>query len=150
MKKFLLILLIPVFLMGCSGNNDQEVEASEDKKEEMSESAGLNYLEQITYRYINASYEDDESFEQRSELQASVKRAETMKEEIQEKYDEDVEIAAELILLADIVIKASEEILDENYSRVYENSEQIGFMIGDISNKYLDGELPPTAKHKIH
>jgi hypothetical protein len=92
MKRLLAVVmcvLLGLFMVGCGSNDDSEVIG---KKTEMTKEETLEYLEQITYRLVEAEGKEDGSFEQKSSLQAAIGRSESVVEEIEEKYEECPEI----------------------------------------------------------
>lgn len=154
MKKVLFLILSLVLLTACNGGSEatadtEESEPEVSKSSEMAETAALNYLEQITERYLNSVEHEDGSFEQKSELQAGIKRCEAVIAEIEDKYEEDLTIASELIDLANGVKNTLQDMLDGNDDDLKSKNHAIGVLIGNISEEYLDGELPPTLKHKL-
>ncbi|ARK28783.1 hypothetical protein [Halalkalibacter krulwichiae] len=151
MKKVLLLLLSCIWVLGACGADAEEV-VSEDvaeKKTEMTDTEALNYLEQITYRYIEGVNEENGSFEQKSALQAGLRACDTVIAEIEEEYGGDVTVASEIIDLANGVKNTMREVLDGNYDDLEDKNYAIGVLIGSISEEYLDGELPPTLKYGL-
>ncbi|GGB61316.1 hypothetical protein GCM10011409_43200 [Lentibacillus populi] len=157
MKKLLVLLVFLSLVLSACGDNSDDVDASGDdaeevteKQSEMTEKATLNYLEQITYRYLKGSDLENGSFEQKSELNAAMARCDAIVEEIEEKYSVEDPLPSKIINLSKKVKDASQEILDGNYETNYDNAVLIGEELGEISKTYLDGELPPTAKFMIN
>ncbi|MCR1290101.1 hypothetical protein [Shouchella clausii] len=154
MRKVLLVLLSVFMLSACGGKSempaDAETEESvSEKNNEMTATAALNYLEQITERYLNSVEYEDGSFEQKSELQAGIKRCEAIISEIEEKYKADLPIATEMIDLANGVKNTLQDMLDGDNNNLENKNHAIGILIGNISGEYLDGELPPTLKYNL-
>lgn len=153
MKKVLLLTIgLLLFLIACGPKETTEPIEEDDpieKKDEMTETTALHYLEEVTYRYVNASELPVDSFEQTSELQAGVSRSESIIEEIESEYATEEGLPKEIIELAKLTKEACQDILDGNYDADYDNSFAIGEKLGQISSEYLDGEMPPTIKHKV-
>lgn len=142
MRKLILffwISIMSILIIGCE--SDSKANEDQDKKEDKI----MEYLEQITYRYIEALDQEIGSFEQRSTLQAAIGRADSVYEEIKENIkDEDlVELFADI--RTDVKLGAEEGLKGNDvYLEIY--FEMIEETIQKVSNEYLNGELPPTYK----
>lgn len=115
---------------------------------DITETATLNYMEQITFRYFNSSELDNNSFEQKSELNACLGRVDSITKELKEDYPEDP-LALMIIDLGETVKVGCQDKLDGKHELDYDNSFEIGQHIGIISETYMNGELPPTAQFMI-
>ena len=133
MRKVLFLLLITLILTGCRGNEAVEETV---KQKEMSQDAALEYLEQMTYRLVEAWENEDGSFEQKSSLNAAIGRNESVMEEIYEKYEEVPEII--LDVKANVSVGAKNG-LEGGYSFIEICLTTIAEL---IEEEY--GELPPT------
>lgn len=149
MKRTFLIVVLSLLLAACGSDAEVQTEQTPEKREEMSQAAALVYLEEVTYRYVDGAEMPVGSFEQKSELEAGIARSESVIEEIETEYVTDSGLPKEIIELAELTRKACQDILDGNYEADYDNSYAIGKKLAEISNTYLDGEMPPTIKHKV-
>lgn len=147
MKKLFLafVLLLSLILTACQSNDD-DIEANEN--EEMTNEDIMEYLEQMTYRYVEALENEDGSFEQRSSLQAAIGRAESVYEEIEEQY-EDSPILESFAEIRSNAVLGAEKGLEESFVYMEIHYETIEEIVQEISEEYLDGELP-TAMQKIN
>lgn len=143
LKKILLLLFV-VLLTACNGNSSEEVSAT--KQNEMTKEDALEYLYQITYRYAEAVDQEDGSFEQRSSLQAAKKREETILEELKEKYEDDLPILEYFHDIATSVRLGAESGLEESFILMEIQFEFIEEYAYDMSQEFLDGELPEPFK----
>src|SRR5690625_3045933 len=110
----------------------------EDHYTELSDIEIMNFMEQITFRYYNASKHDNDSFEQRSELQACLGRVESLTAELKEKYPDD-NLSLLIIDLGKDVEKACQDKLEGKHDSDYVNSYTIGEHVGFISETFMDG-----------
>ncbi|MGN7311468.1 hypothetical protein ACTHQ4_10220 [Alkalicoccobacillus gibsonii] len=145
MKRYLLIVVSILMLSACSESEALEVEGTNTGLDEMTDIAALNYLEQVTYRLVEAVKEEDGSFDQRSALDAAVKRSDTMIAEIEEKYL-DLSIAEEITEIANESKEAAETALAGDYNSMKNKLIIINQDVNDLSGVYLDGEMPPSLK----
>jgi len=116
---------------------------------EITETATMDYMEQITFRYYNSGELDNDSFEQKSELHACIAKVDSTTEKIKEKHPNEDPLAILIIELGKSVKSGCQDKLSGDHKSDYDNSYEIGKKIGFISGTYMNGELPPTVKFTI-
>jgi len=151
-KKYLFILLsiVLISLVACGDGNETQKPAEEpikEKKTEMGKYTALNYMEEMTGRYLGIDDHKTGSFEEKSEIQASISKSESILAEIEEEYDTEQPLIKELTILANAIKGVSEQMLEGEYDK--DRAVLIGEQVGEISRTYLDDELPPTLKIKM-
>lgn len=145
LNRFPVIFLTLVLLIGCS--NDVGTDKDSEKLNEMTKEDTLEFLEQMTYRYVEALEKEDGSFEQRSSLQAAIGRAESVYEEITEDY-EDLPILESFADISTHAKLGAEKGLEEQFIYMEIHFENIEEIIHEVSDKHLDGELPSSLKNE--
>lgn len=152
MKRILFILLVSLLVVtGCSNdiakedvNTDDPV--SMEKKDEMLDSAIKMYLNNMTMNFSSAftiavTHEDKMKY-----LNDAITDINLSVLEIEEKYTRNTPPTEELLELADILLITIEhEMLGETES-AYDSARDAGVIIGELSRKHLDGELPIGIK----
>lgn len=111
----------------------------------VSESQGLYYMEEMTARYLNSSQLDNDSFEQKSELNACLKRADSLIDELKEKFGEDDSFVIDMVELGNKTKKSCQDKLNGQYEKDRDNARKTGQILGDIARLYTKGKLPPTT-----
>lgn len=127
------------------------VACSKDKStaevKEMTNQEALHYLEQSTYLLVEASIQDtDGSFEQKSSLEAASYRSENMITEIEKGFQQTA-LTEKILAVADTAILGTEAGLDGNYELMRQYLSDVQDEIDEISDTYLDGELPQAMSY---
>lgn len=172
MKKITLLLIgMLLFLAACSDsaaseeegsnqpkeeNSDSQVEELDTNneettdKEEMSKRDALYYLEEITKNYLNISYHNvfDEETEQL--ISDGVENIDAAVSEIDNTFKLDEPLVTDVKNIAEYTKEISEDYLSKGEDVILiDASEEIGSLLGAISNTYLDGEMPPTVERVL-
>lgn len=154
MKRIQLLLLSVALLAGCgssdSVNNESTVDNSdeevEEKKDEMSESEIMAYMDQMTGKYLLIDTYDDKSEGQQKQLDKALTEVNLAMLEIEDEYEPNIAVVKDLDKLAESIKFAINELLQGNYATKVDNSKEVGKHVGELSRAYLDGELPPIIK----
>lgn len=137
-NRFIGILIFVLFLVAC--NDD----TTNDRDKVMNDQVALHYLEQTTYLLVEAHVEDaEDSFEQKSSLEASLNRIKNMIAEIEEGFDNSP-LTQDILIVAEYATLSSKAGLDGDYDEMRKILSNLENEIDKISNTYLDGELPPA------
>ena len=151
LRRLLLMIGTALLMVSCTNdNNDSGDFSSNDMEEviveeEMTVIKAKDHLEEISYRLVNAAYDEEGSFEKRSEIQAGLNKINSQREIINETYDTNESITRDLLLIADSVEETLNLMLNES-NEAYDSSVETGKLIGIYSTNYLDGELPPSLQ----
>lgn len=149
-KKIVAILALLFVLVGCGVSSEEYSDLEETEKyTEMTESGVMAYLMQMTNMFSNA-YTTATTEEKKIEyLNEAITDINLAVYEIEDKYEEGTPPTDDFFKLANVLKDTIDnEMLGEN-NEAYENARKAGKLIGDISNNYLDGELPPALKFMI-
>lgn len=144
--KIITLLLSSLFVMAGCSTHSQPTEESSVVLEEMNKEKAMIHLEEITYRFVNASLDENGSFDQKSEAQAGLSRIESERADITVNYDTSEPKVSEILSIAEWTEKALKEMLAEDFNAATGTAEIVGGEISEYSKEYLDGELPPTLK----
>ncbi|WP_440897047.1 hypothetical protein ACS127_03375 [Amphibacillus sp. Q70] len=115
----------------------------------MSKEDALYYLEEITKNYLNLPYltHGDSETEAKQLLTEGIDNIDASVEEIDENFSPEDPLTIEVMEVANFVKGVSEKYLEDNdVSAISDSSYEVGYMIGAISTKFLDGELPHTIE----
>lgn len=155
-KKLLFVLVaVLLVLAGCGGKDENNTNKDKDngikqevtvKKEEMLDSAVMYYLTAMTSKYVSVdtyAINKEQKIKMLNEALTDVNIAVL---ELEDEYSPDIPAVKDLNQLAKSVTYAIDEMLAGNDSNARENSENVGYYVGEISRNYLDGELPAVIK----
>ncbi|WP_203334324.1 hypothetical protein [Planococcus beigongshangi] len=142
MRKIFIVfyMFLLLVLTACTNETDQVVESAVTQ-EEMSKEDALKYLEDMTFRLVEATFEEDGSFEQKSVLHATTAKVESTTAEIKEKH-ETSPLAEEIIEIGWSVELGVEKGLAGDFGLMEIHLSQVTEEVKEISAKYLDEELP--------
>lgn len=158
-KKAFISLLISALVLILTFTIANKIDAAKEKEtakriEVISKEKPYMTTNQISYytdesirHFLNVSNYQDDTWDQKDALNASIKRTEWVQKELDEKFIDD-EAKASIQLLAMDVNEISTKMLNKEYEtgeEVFEASKKVGEQIGDITHTYLDGKFPPSA-----
>lgn len=152
MRKPLLFLLFSLLLVGCGVNETVKEESNtdniekEDKLDEMLDSGILAYMEQMTGKYLSIGLYSDSKEKQQKYINEAITDVRLAVSEIEEQYSEDIPVVQDLLSLGEVIEDSLNKLLVGDNSTEYEDAQKSGEIIGEISRKYLDGELPPSVR----
>ena len=146
MRKIIAVPLFVLLLMltGCN-NVPLEDEETIEKQEEMTQEEALDYIEQFTYRLVEASLEEDGSYSQTSFLQAALAKYESTTKKINDKYN-DSPLTKRILKLGDHAELGAEKGLEGDLIIFRIHLDLIIEEVKEISAEYLGGELPISIK----
>lgn len=154
MKKILFVLLAAVLLVGCSDSgrveSTNDVSTTEtDKKEEMTDTAVKMYLSQMTGKYSLAFTTSANNEQKNNQLNEAITDINLAVIDIQDNYESSANAVSELIDLSEHLLDTiNHELLGERES-AYDSAYESGIIISELSNEYLDGELPVGIRNMI-
>lgn len=146
MKKVVFLLSSLFVLSGCTSQELPAEESSSIVLEEMDKENALIHLEEITYRMVNASLDENGSFEQRSEAEAGLAKIDSEREKILGQYDPNDPKVEGVLTIADWTEKTLEEMLAEDFTAATDTAVIVGGEIADYASEYLDGKFPPSLE----
>lgn len=154
-KSIYLILLLSLLLVlaGCGNTEnttkvkkDENTSVISDKQQEMSSDNIILYMEQMTWRYSTSDTLNHTGEKELEYLTKAILDVQSSVLEIEHDYDSDIPVVQDLLELGAVIENALNKLRAGDKSTKYEDSVKSGEIIGDISKKYLNGELPPTIK----
>lgn len=150
MKKIFIILIAVTLLLSACGNTADVAEIEEpEKRTEMSESGVNLYLQKLTGKYSSAYTIARTKEDKMKYLNEAITDINLAVYEIEDEYEEGTPPTKELLELAEHLLDIIDyEMLGEN-TKAYDSSYQAGIIIGELSDEYLDGELPIGIKLMI-
>jgi len=154
MRKLLFVLLTAVLLVGCSDSGEVESTSNgsateTDKKEEMTDTAVKMYLSQITGKYSLAFTTSANNEQKNNQLNEAITDINLAVIDIQDNYESSANAVSELIDLSEHLLDTiNYELLGETES-AYDSAYESGIIIRELSDEYLEGELPVGIRNMI-
>lgn len=143
------------WIIGCSPMQDEAKSEetkvdnkTDEKRTEMIDSGIIHYMERMTGKYLLADIYEIGSQDHQKALDEALTEVNLAVLDLEAEYKKDIPVVKDLNDLADSVVFAINEMLAGEYSTRAENSQKIGYLVGEISRNYADGELP--ASIRIH
>lgn len=141
-------MLMAVLVLGaCS---DEKIAVAEKPLEiEMSETDLVYYLEEITFRLIEANKEEAGSYKQKSFLDAAVAKSESTVQKLKEKYENDLPVIMDLEILAEYNKEVAQKSLSGDLEALTGGLIMVEIRVERIAEKHLGGVVPEMFKNMV-
>lgn len=147
-RKLLLLFIFSCFMLsGCNestgkANNYDLTSTTNSASEDLSETKITYLMELITGKYVIIDNYERDSELYNENLANVIINCEKANKEIPKNNSL---LSIDLEELSLMVTNSTEKLVNKNYEDSYSDSHEIGRKISEMSEKYLNGKLPPSA-----